>query len=51
MLLDAFVDNAAPRVAEDSELDEPGVEDDADDEPGVEDDADDELIGGGSSTV
>lgn len=41
MLLDAFVDNAAPRVVEDSELDEPSEEDDDDDE----------LIRGGSSTV
>jgi len=41
-LFDVFVDNAAPRVVENDELDESVVEGD---------DKDDELIGSGSSTV
>ena len=48
-LFDVFVDNAAPRVVENGELDESVVEDDDDND--ADDKEDDELIGSGSSTV
>jgi len=48
-LFDVFVDNAAPRVVENGELDGSVVKDDDDND--ADDKGDDELIGSGSSTV